>query len=192
MALEAQHQLGLDHVAFLPTPSPGHKVIDGAQYIDRRAMLERAIAPHTKFSIQTIEERLPPPHYTVRTLNALRQVYADQEIHLCWIMGSDSLQALDHWHDWLKLFDLTHFIIIDRPRQPPLSPSLNSALANRWISSAEALRATATGKLLSVASPALDVSSTAIRQKARLGEPLDYLMPQTVIDYITQNRLYLR
>ena len=190
-ALEAQSQLPLSRVLFLPTPQPPHKDAVSASYEHRRNMLALAIARHPGFEVCEIEKQLPQPHYTVNTLRALRTIFPPPEYRLCWIMGLDSLHHLATWRDWQSLFLFTHFVVVGRPVTSSLPDELSETLTNRWCAEAETLLTHDAGFLIKLPSAALAIASRELRRKVQNRQPLDYLVADPVIDYITRHRLYL-
>ncbi len=73
-AEEIRQRLALDKVLFVPSYVPPHKESDTmAVYHHRKNMTRLAIADNPHFVIEDVEERLPAPSYTYRTLEALQQ-----------------------------------------------------------------------------------------------------------------------
>ena len=91
---------------------------------------------------------------------------------LFFITGTDAMATIDTWKDVDELWQLAHFVVVTRPGHTldlPAAPA---------------------GAISVVEIPALEISSTAIRERVRAGRPLWYLLPDGVVSYIAKNELY--
>jgi len=113
------------------------------------------------------------PSYTIDTVHFLRQNGLDT-VH--WLIGADMLNYLPKWHRYEELIKETEFVVVARP-----------FVEIHWASLPVEL---ALYKDKLVPAPLIDISSTDIRQRVRDGLPIDYLTPQPVVDYISENNLY--
>ena len=173
-ASEVGHFFSLDEVVFVPTGQPWQKdgrVVSEAE--DRYLMTVIATASNPRFSVSRVDIDRPGPTYTIDTLHELITVRgADAE--LFFITGADALEQLMSWRDAEELFKLAHFVGCTRPGHR-LS---GAGLPDERVSLIEI--------------PALTISSTACRARIRAGEPIWYLVPDGIVQYIAKRGLYQR
>ena len=77
--------------------------------------------------VNPIEGKLPPPSYTVRTLEALKGRYPEADFVL--IMGSDNARRLDKWKEPERIRELARIFVVQRASNgivsfPPISSTL--------------------------------------------------------------------
>lgn len=103
LARVAREHLGLDLVIWLPTFAPPHKGAPAAPFVDRLAMVTVLVdsgkdaSGRVKDLVSDLEATLPPPSYTLHTLEALRARHGEgHEWHL--ILGSDNWAGFPRWH----------------------------------------------------------------------------------------------
>src|SRR5580698_462549 len=171
---EVAHHFGLDEVVFVPTGEPYQKddrKVSPAE--DRYLMTVIATASNPRFSVSRVDIDRPGPTYTIDTLHELITVRgADAE--LFFITGADALEQLMSWRDAEELFKLAHFVGCTRPGHR-LS---GAGLPDERVSLIEI--------------PALTISSTACRARIRAGEPIWYLVPDGIVQYIAKRGLHQR
>lgn len=114
LALTAQELLGLDGVEFIPNAAPPHKNGSHLSFEHRTALLEEALSPYGSLKVNTMERDALTRHYTYDTLQELR-AQKGREACLYFIMGMDSLVALDTWHEGLHLTDFCNLLVFSRP-----------------------------------------------------------------------------
>jgi nicotinate-nucleotide adenylyltransferase len=170
-ASEVQARFHLDEVIFVPTGQPWQK---GAREVspaeDRYLMTVIATASNPHFSVSRVDIDRKGPTYTVDTLQDLR--LSRPEADLFFITGADALSQILSWHNVEKLFGLAHFIGVTRP---------GYTLDDHHLPD---------GSVSLVEVPALAISSTACRDRVALGEPVWYLVPDGVVQYIQKRDLY--
>jgi len=171
-ASEVQSWFNLDEVVFVPTGQPWQK---GAGEVtpaeDRYLMTVIATAANPRFSVSRIDVDRPGPTYTYDTLLDLRSELG-ADVDLYFITGADALAQILSWHEVDKLFELAHFVGCTRP---------GHVLDDRGLP-ADAVT------LVEV--PALAISSTECRARVSVGEPVWYLVPDGVVQYISKRSLY--
>jgi nicotinate-nucleotide adenylyltransferase len=97
LARAARTQLGLDRIVWVPTFLPPHKGPPAAAFADRFAMTRALAAEDPASEVSDLEATLPPPSFTLRTLEALREQYGPgHEWHL--ILGADNWEGFPRWH----------------------------------------------------------------------------------------------
>jgi nicotinate-nucleotide adenylyltransferase len=171
-ASEVQFWFHLDEVVFVPTGQPWQKSdqkVSPAE--DRYLMTVIATASNPRFSVSRVDIDRPGPTYTVDTLRDLRSLRGP-EWELYFITGADALEQILSWRDLDVLFELAHFVGCTRPGHTLSDAGLPE------------------GKVTLVEVPALAISSTECRQRVSDGEPIWYLVPDGIVQYITKRRLY--
>jgi nicotinate-nucleotide adenylyltransferase len=173
-ASEVAGVFALDEVVFVPTGQPWQK--DDRQVSpseDRYLMTVIATASNPRFSVSRIDIDRGGPTYTIDTLCDLRAERGD-EAELFFITGADALAQIMSWQDVSELFKLAHFVGVTRPGHRLTGDGLPEDKVS----------------LLEV--PALAISSTDCRQRVAHGEPIWYLVPDGIVQYIAKRRLYRR
>jgi nicotinate-nucleotide adenylyltransferase len=171
-ASEVQSWFDLDEVLFVPTGQPWQKAereVSAAE--DRYLMTVIATASNPRFSVSRVDLDRSGPTYTVDTLRDVRSERGP-EWDLYFITGADALEQILSWRDPDELFDLAHFVGCTRPGHTLSSTGLPE------------------GKVSLVEVPALAISSTECRVRVRQGEPIWYLVPDGIVQYITKRHLY--
>lgn len=164
LAREALEQLQLDRVVFVPAAASPHKVEQtAAAPAVRLEMLRAAVEGETRFEVDDIELRRPPPSFTIATVEELRRREPHTEIF--YLVGSDNLPRLHTWHRFDDLQKLVHFVVLARGADP---------IDTRY---------TTIRRLI-------DVSATEIRNRVATGRSIRYLVPASVEEIIRRHQLY--
>jgi nicotinate-nucleotide adenylyltransferase len=162
----------LDEVVYVPTRQPWQKTDRHvAPAEDRYLMTVIATASNPRFSVSRVDIDRPGPTYTIDTLRDLRRERGE-DAELFFITGADALAQILTWHAADELFRLAHFIGCTRPGHSLADPGLPD------------------GRVSLVEVPALAISSTECRERVAAGEPIWYLVPDGVVQYIAKRRLY--
>jgi nicotinate-nucleotide adenylyltransferase len=173
-ASEVQSWFDLDEVVFVPTGSPWQK---GARLVtdpeDRYLMTVIATAANPRFWVSRVDIDRHGPTYTIDTLRDLRA--SMPEVDLYFITGADALADIFTWRDAEELFELANFVGCTRPGYT-MDPATLSAIPAERVTMVEI--------------PALAISSTDCRERKRRGEPVWYLVPDGVVQYIAKHDLY--
>jgi nicotinate-nucleotide adenylyltransferase len=171
-ANEVGRVLDLDEVAFVPTGQPWQKPEqDLAPAEDRYLMTVLATASNPLFSVSRVDIDRPGETYSVDTIRDLR-IERGPDAEFFFIMGADALSGLPTWKYYEELVQVTHFVGCTRPGHQLADAGLPE------------------DKFTLVATPALEISSTACRERLRDGLPIRYLVPDDVIQYISKRGLY--
>ena len=190
-AFELQQSLGLAEVRFLPTGDPPHRSEPLADANLRLAMVRAAVADQRGFTVDDREVRRAGVSYSVETMAALREEFADRS--LCLLLGMDAFLGLPGWHRWQELFDLVHVIVAHRPGwKAPTKGPLGELLVDRGTGSVQELRQAPAGRLYIQAVTQLEISSTELRQLIEAGHDPRYLVPDSVREIIRDSRCYAR
>jgi len=174
-ASEVAHRFSLDEVVFVPTGTPWQKrdrAVTPAE--DRYLMTVIATAADPRFRVSRVDVDREGPTYTVDTLRDLRAQYdaAGTDVELYFITGADALGAIGGWHDSAEVLGLAHFVGVTRPGHVLTDPGLPE------------------GSVTLVEIPALAISSTDCRDRVARGEPIRYLVPEGVREYVAKRGLY--
>ena len=166
-ASEVAAALNLDQVVFVPTGDPTQKPeVTGGEH--RYLMTVIATAANPRFMVSRVDIDRDKPTYTVDTLTDLKTTYPDAE--LFFITGSDAIAQILAWKEVQRLWDLAHFVAVSRPGHALQIPDVP------------------VGTVVEV--PALSISSTDCRSRVLKGEPIWYLVPDGVVQYIGKHGLY--
>lgn len=190
LAVEITEYFSLSAVRMVPAAAPNLRDAPAAAAEDRLAMA--AAASGDGIEVDDREIRRPGRSYTVDTLAELRSESADAP--LMFVVGADAAARLNHWHRWMELFEHAHLVIVNRPgaRVRDGDAELLEELERRHAGDRGELLSTPAGRVHRVSCPLLEISASDIRARVAAGRSIRYLTPQSVIDIISQRRLYLR
>ncbi|MFC4811298.1 nicotinate-nucleotide adenylyltransferase [Paenibacillus sp. GCM10023250] len=170
----AREACGLDEVWFVPSGHPPLKehgpVADGDSRLE---MVYRAIDFQPYFRAMNLELEREGTSYTVDTIQALAGQYPGRAFSI--IIGADRVNDLAQWHDIDALAQLASFIGVTRAGETLELDRLPASIAD---------------KLTVVEMPRIDISSTAIRERAAAGRSIRFLVPDKVHSFIRRNGLY--
>lgn len=168
-ASEVAQSFDLDEVVFVPTGMPWQKakVTEGEH---RYLMTVIATASNPRFTVSRVDIDRNGPTYTIDTLRDLKNARPDAE--LFFITGADAIAQILGWRNHDELWELAHFVAVSRPGHV-LS---TEGLPRKVVSQLEV--------------PALAISSTDCRARVRAGNPVWYLVPDGVVQYIAKHHLY--
>lgn len=175
LACTAVEQLQLDELRIFPTGQAWHKarsLSDGAM---RSAMSELAFANLPRVIVDNREVLRAGPTYTVDTLRELREQCPDAELLL--IIGADQAETLHTWKDSAEIAQLAILSIAARAR--PVSDAPPADISNLPAGFYEPINL-----------PTIVVSSTEVRARVAVGQPIEHLVPHAVARYIAEHHLY--
>ena len=174
-ASEVAARFKLDEVVFVPTGQPwqkSHREVSEAE--DRYLMTVIATASNPRFTVSRVDIDRPGLTYTVDTLRDLR-AERGEDVDLYFITGADAIAQILTWRNSNELFELAHFVGCTRPGVEWDSLAINQLPAQRIT-------------LMEV--PALAISSTSCRGRVLDQEPIWYLVPDGIVQYIAKRGLY--
>ena len=182
-AQEALDQFDLDEVVFIPTGDPPHKIDDPLAHAeDRYLMTVIATSSNSFFFVYRIEIDRKGKSYTIDTVKELRKLFgSDSELYF--ITGADAILEILTWKNTREIVTLAKFIAATRPGYD-LS-RIKELKTTLFDSEDEADR-----RIFIMEIPALAISSTDIRQRIKIGRPVNYLVPEGVNNYILKHGLY--
>lgn len=170
-ASEAMNAFDLEQVLFVPAgvqPFKQDRQVAPAEH--RYLMTVIATASNNRFNVSRVDIDREGPSYTYQTLRALNQEMPETD--LFFITGADAMAEILSWKNSEELFELAHFVGVTRPGHD----LADQGLPHESVS------------LLEV--PAMAISSTDIRDRARHNKPIWYLVPDGVVQYIGKHGLY--
>jgi len=172
-AENTREQLALDLVAFVPAAVPPHRGKPLSPAADRLAMVRLATLPYAEFEAWDHELRRGGPSYTIETVEALVQAQPGDSFVL--VVGADTWPEIPTWREPERLLALVEVAVVDRPGYPstPPAPPFPGARGARRVDG-----------------PGLPLSASAIREHARSGGSVRFLVPDPVAEYIGERGLY--
>ncbi len=161
----------IDELWILLTPFPPHKLGEKhVPYSKRLSMLHAAFS-ETDFKILSIEQELPKPSYTYRTIQVLKEMNPDSVFYFC--LGEDSLSQFHTWKHFEEILDESHLLVAKRPH------SNHRNVNNKILNSTTFVEHTP-----------VEVSSSAIRNRISDKEFLKANIPEQVYSIIEKENLY--
>jgi nicotinate-nucleotide adenylyltransferase len=171
-ASEVATRFDLDEVIFVPTGQPWQKsrrLVSPAE--DRYLMTVIATASNPRFSVSRIDVDRQGPTYTADTLRDLR-AGRGPDTELYFITGADALAQILSWRESDSITGLAHFVGVTRPGHVLTDPGLPD------------------GRVSLLEIPALAISSSDCRERVGQNQPIWYLVPDGVVQYIAKRGLY--
>jgi nicotinate-nucleotide adenylyltransferase len=159
---------GIDRLLVVPTFAHAFAK-RSAPFEDRVAMARLAFSlfDPARVEVSDLESRLPPPSYTVRTLEAVQAAWPDASLRL--LVGSDILADLPRWRE--------------AERIEAIAPLLVGGRAGHARDGA--------GRRVEESVPSFpEVSSTEIRGLLAAGRRPAHLVPEPVLAHIVDRALY--
>lgn len=186
-ALEVCEQLNLAHVRLIPSARPPHRDQPHATPQQRLMMLHLAMKNADSFIVDDRELQRDGISYSIDTLLSLRQDFPDNPLFL--LLGTDAFLGIQTWHKWQGLLELAHIVVIRRPDETLVMPmDLNTWYQQHLALPNDAQRLA--GKIWPVTVTQLAISATAIRTAVLEGKNPQFLLPDAVIQLISQLGLY--
>lgn len=190
-ALELTQVLPVEKVHLVPCQLPAHRDQPTATAEQRLAMLNLAIVDEPFLYADDRELKRPGPSWSVDTLESLRQEYGAEQ-PLVMVLGWDAFLGLPNWSRREHLLKLAHLIVLARPGQMhEASDEVLELLKTYELEAGEALNTRPAGRILRLSLPsAFEVSATHIRRLLANKLSARYLLPDTVLDFIAEQKLY--
>ncbi len=181
----------LDEIVLLPALVPPHKQNKKiTEFSHRAAMLEIATENRDSLQLSTIERLLPTPSFTIDTLNYLK-LHSVVPVEFFFITGADTFLYILSWKTYRDVLRLSNFIVFLRSgkNRKKLHKFLTrlgyKEKENSWYNE------TYNTWIYCSAMTLPPVSSSEVRKLVSLGSSTSELLPQGVIEYIAENRLYV-
>jgi len=180
VAEEARVQLNLAEILFVPTGRPRLKVNNSVSAAEHRVQMVRlAIVDKPYFKLSTIEVERAGLSYTVDTIAELQAQFGG-EAEIFFILGWDALGQFPHWREPYRIIEMCRLVVARRPGCS--LPDLESL---------EAVIPGLSRKVLLLDKPEVAVDATDIRDRVARGLSISRLVPEPVVEYIQQHKLYV-
>jgi len=170
--------------------SPQNPFKDPSKAHNAQERYENAIAavrrhPELHVWVDDIELQMEPPHYTIRTLDALKRREPGNEFTL--VMGADNLDGIRRWRDFKRILSEYGVAVYPRTgydiekiretlyREMQLSPApyvLDPSYAEREAGTLGLEESDSLYKIQIIDAPVVDISSTRIREGEARGEDM--------------------
>ena len=178
MAQSFLKQMELDKLYIIPTCLPPHKAeVDGASAYERMDMCTLAFGGIDRVCVSDIEIKRGDKSYTVDTLRELKG-----EGELYFLCGSDMFLTLESWREPAEIFKLAHIVLGRRESDELIGIRLKeykTLLEEKY-----------GARIHEISFPAIEVSSSDIRERVGRLESVNALVPEKVERYIYANGLY--
>ena len=170
----------LDEIIIMPARvSPFKQDTVPTSESQRLEMCRLAFEDFSFVTVSDYEISRPEVSYTVNTIKHLREVYPGDE--LFFIMGSDMLLSFEKWYKYEEILSMCTVIAASRESGESDMESLKKQ--------AESLGRY--GRVMVVSTGVYVMSSTEIREKIKNSSDISCYVPENVVKYILDNRLYM-
>jgi len=192
-AQEMVEELGLTKLFLIPAATPPHKHHSPVSAFHHRfEMAKIAVDGSQHIEVLDIEAKREGPSYSVDTLRELKSFLGTQS-DLYFIMGLEGFFEIHTWKEYRSLFQLAHFVVVDRKgfQYQDIFPYLKGLQIGFSITNEANKVILFSGKwLLHKVPTRMDISSTQIRNLVNRGMSIRYLVPDRVMNYVLEHRLY--
>lgn len=162
----------IDQVWLVVSPQSPLKKKNGlAGVYDRIEMARLATDSNQKISVSSVELGMPQPSYTIDTLNELKAKYPLYQFSL--IMGADNIVSLKKWKSHEQILAEHKIYVYPRPGHD----------LGEWATHPQ---------IIITDTPYLELSSTFIRKALKDKKNIQYMLPESVLDFIDRKSLYSR
>lgn len=187
-AIEVSELLNLDELRLIPNALPPHRELPNVRAEDRLAMVQQAVRNTPLLTVDDIELKRNKTSYTIDTLHSIQQQLSAHD-SLFFILGWDAFCLLPTWHRWQELLTYCHILVLQRPQlSAKIHPELNHFLNDKVVDYQQITERA--GKIAYLQQTPLDISSTRIRAMLAEGQSVQFLLPDAVLNYINQHKLY--
>jgi len=164
VARTAIREMQLDKLIFIPTGNAPHKKETEVTREDRYNMVLAAICDEEKMCVSDYEIKRSEVNYSANTTEYFKSVYPYDE--LFFIIGDDSYNELDTWYEPQRIMAVSTLLVFPREGAEVKEPAVMLPM------------------------DVVDVSSTDIREKIKMGKDCRNLLPKKVFDYIIDRNIY--
>ncbi len=160
----------LDKIIFIPSYLSPHKVdVESTSPEDRLEMIKLSIAGIDFFDFSDFEIKREKISYTIETLIEMKKRYN----YLEFIIGYDNIFQFHTWKDPDEIFKLAKIVVLKRKSSYPPPEK------DKYYKAAEFVQ-----------TRGIEISATDIRERVKIGLPINYLVTEEVKNYIYKNKLY--
>ena len=188
-----QKKMGFDKIHIIPNSQNPLKVPTEAPLPEHRLeMAKLAFSTYgPAFFIDDIELKRGGKSYTIDTIKKLREQYESKDLYL--IIGADNFETLSEWKDYKKILQEVNLVVTTRPGyQIPETESEFPDYLTGLIGESDfgAVELTTGRSIEFITLQDLDISSSELRKKLRLGRPAEKYLPLSVESYIKSQGIY--
>lgn len=171
-------EISLDILLVIPTAIPPHKaapeLISGKHRLN---MLKLAFEDNKNAVVSDYELRNEGKSYTILTLEHFRSIYPKAEFYL--LMGSDMFITLHEWKRYRDIYKLCEIVVVSRSNDD--KQNINNYLPYAKSEGAKC-------RVINI--EPYEISSTAIREMIEHKQDFSCYLPQKVVKYISNFKLY--
>jgi nicotinate-nucleotide adenylyltransferase len=161
----------LEKIIFIPAfISPHKSEIKTSSAEDRLNMIKLAIEGISFFDYSDLEIKKRGVSFTIDTLKELKTTYNELEF----IIGYDNIFEFHTWKDPDEIMKLTELIVLKRRSSHP--PQFKDKYYNQAVF---------------VETRGIEISATDLRERVRKEQPINFLVPPRVMEYIHNHKLYI-
>jgi nicotinate-nucleotide adenylyltransferase len=188
-----QKKMGFDKIHIIPNNQNPLKVpTETAANEHRLTMAKLAFETYgPAFFIDDIELKRGGKSYTIDTIKELRKTYESKDLYL--IIGADNFETLNQWKDFKKILSEVNIVVTTRPgyQIPETESEFPAYLAGLVAESDFGAVELTTGRSIEFLTlQDMDIASSELRKKLRVGRPADKFLPLAVESYIKEHKLY--
>lgn len=177
-------------IRIMPCAIPVIKKLPSSQFRQRLDMLRLALQDSDAIVLDPREGLRNKPSYTLESIISLQADFP--HTRFAKVIGADTALGIQDWYQWQQLASHCHFVLLNRPGASieRAEQSLSEA-GFKPASQLNALGDEPCGQFFSLNMAEMPQSSSKIRQAVANHQALDSMLPQSVIEYIKTNGLYL-
>lgn len=204
-ASDAFELLELDRLVFVPAAQqPLKSGMAGTAPEIRLQLLEHMIGGDPRFVVDPLEIRRRGLSFTVDTLEEYARRHPHDERFF--LMGQDVFATLEFWREPARVATLAHLVVMTRERGTVNAPAgtgsdgpesmrgptggMETEAVRLVRQRIHALGATDAPEPVVLPTRRIDVSSTEIRERVRLGKPIRGFVTDAVARFVEVNGLY--
>lgn len=155
---------GLDRLIFIPSGNAPHKEESNISRCDRLEMVKLAIADEEKMLVSDYELTRNEVSYSSDTVEHFRRLYPEDELYF--LIGDDSYNQLDTWHEPNRIFENATVLVFPRDGAVVKKPAKKIDMDR------------------------VKISSSNIRERIKQGKDFRNLLPKEVFNYIINKKIY--
>jgi nicotinate-nucleotide adenylyltransferase len=188
-----QKKMGFDKIHIIPNNQNPLKIPTELPNAEHRIeMSKQAFSTYgPAFFVDDIEIKRGGKSYTIDTILELRKQYDAKDLYL--IIGADNFETFSEWKDWKKILTEINLVVTTRPgyeipeEESDFPDYLTSLIGESDFGAVELT----TGRSIEfITLDDLDISSSELRKKLRVGRSAEKFLPLSVESYINTHKIY--